>query len=71
MKLFGTTVTQHRLITHTKHNAQNRIESFIIDFKTPIQACNQEFFGAGKVSWNGDTLINVSRATHKRKAPQV
>ena len=34
------------------------------------QACNQEFFIAGEVSWNEDTSINVSCVTHKRKALQ-
>ena len=29
-----------------------------------------ELFGAGEVSWNGGTLIIVSCAAHKRKAPQ-
>ena len=31
------------------------------------QARNQEFFGAGKVSWNKGTSINDSCVTHKKK----
>ena len=34
------------------------------------QAPNQEFFGAGEVSWNEGTSINVSCVTRKRKTPQ-
>ena len=34
------------------------------------QTPNQEIFVAGEVSWNLSTSINVSCATHKRKAPQ-
>ena len=34
------------------------------------QGCNQEFFRAGKVSWNKGHLTNISFATHIKKAPQ-
>ena len=37
---------------------------------TRMQGHHQEFFRAGKVSWNKGNLINVSFATHERKAPQ-
>ena len=35
-----------------------------------LQARNQEFFGAEKVSWNRGTSINVSCTTHKRNVSQ-
>ena len=34
-----------------------------------LQPSNQEFFGAGEVSWNKGISINVSCMTHKRKGP--
>ena len=41
------------------------------EFKLLVpQACNQEFFGAGEVSWDRGTLINVSCTTFKRKDPE-
>ena len=37
---------------------------------TQYQARNQESPGAGETPRNGDTLINASCVTHKRKASQ-
>ena len=38
--------------------------------KLKVTGRNQEFFGAGQVSWNRGTSINTSCTTHKRRAPQ-
>ena len=34
------------------------------------QVRNLKFFGAGEVSWNRDSSINISCTTYNRKAPQ-
>ena len=36
-----------------------------------MQARNQKFFKAGKVSWNQGTSINISSKTHEHKASQA
>ena len=35
-----------------------------------VQACSQEFFVVGEVSWNRDSLINDSCMAYNRKVPQ-
>ena len=50
------------------HSIDNDIE--ILDLQDVFQAHNQEFFRAGKASWNEGTSINILPIKHQRKAPQ-
>ena len=72
-------LTQNLFLSWNRHQSYVRFQQKqkiaililgVAHLEVPMQARNQEVFGAKEVFWNEGTSINVLCVTHKRKVPQ-